>query len=136
MNSSGRHSEPTKTLSGGITGSGSAQKLGPLRRSRELAESHAAKRLEEESSATRQPIVGYRQSVIEEFGDVLWVLLSNISARASLNLSDLARKLPRDLNDWAPRQGPHAFVTFADLQHSFHASADPPTELGVRATAH
>lgn len=69
--------------------------------------------------------VGYRQSVIEEFGDVLWYF-SNIAARANLNLSDLARKLPRDLNDW-DKTASHAFATFADLQ-SFHASADTPAD--------
>jgi NTP pyrophosphatase (non-canonical NTP hydrolase) len=69
--------------------------------------------------------VGYRQSVIEEFGDVLWYF-SNIAARANLKLSDLARKLPRDLNDW-DKTASHAVVTFADLQ-SFHASADTPAD--------
>lgn len=71
----------------------------------------------------RAAYIGYRESVLEEFGDVLWYL-SNIAGRANLKLSELARKLPSDGNDWS-KGASHAFVTFADLQ-SFHASAEPP----------
>lgn len=62
----------------------------------------------------REAYVGYRESVIEEFGDALWYL-SNIASRANLQLSELAGKLPREGNDWS-QTGSHVFVTFGDLQ--------------------
>lgn len=58
--------------------------------------------------------LGYEDSVIEEFGDVLWYF-SNIAARANLDLSILAHRMPRDLNDW-DETDPHEFGTFADIQ--------------------
>jgi NTP pyrophosphatase (non-canonical NTP hydrolase) len=58
--------------------------------------------------------IGYQDSVIEEFGDVLWYF-SNIAARTNLDLSVLARKMSRDLSDW-DETDPHAFGTFADIQ--------------------
>ena len=72
----------------------------------------------------REAYTGYRESVIEEFGDVLWYF-SNIAGRANLKLSELARKLPSEGSDWSSG-GTHAFVTFADLQ-SFHGSLDRPS---------
>ena len=72
----------------------------------------------------REAYTGYRESVIEEFGDVLWYF-SNIAGRANLKLSELARKLPSGGSDWSSG-GTHAFVTFADLQ-SFHGSLDRPS---------
>jgi NTP pyrophosphatase (non-canonical NTP hydrolase) len=71
----------------------------------------------------REAYTGYRESVIEEFGDVLWYF-SNIAGRANLKLSELARKLPSEGSDWSSG-GTHVFVTFADLQ-SFHGSLDRP----------
>lgn len=62
----------------------------------------------------RAAYIGYRESVIEEFGDVLWYF-SNIAGRANLKLSELAGKLPSDGNHWS-KGGTHVFVTFADLQ--------------------
>lgn len=58
--------------------------------------------------------LGYEDSIIGEFGDVLWYF-SNVSARANLDLSVLAQKMSRDLNDW-DETGPHEFGTFADIQ--------------------
>jgi NTP pyrophosphatase (non-canonical NTP hydrolase) len=77
----------------------------------------------------RAAYVGYRESVIEEFGDVLWYF-SNIAGRANLKLSELASKLPSDGNDWS-KGGAHAFVTFADLQPlggGGESSAEPAYE--------
>lgn len=72
----------------------------------------------------REAYVGYRDSVIEEFGDVLWYY-SNIAARATLSLSELAQRLPRQGNDWLQR-GAHFLITFADLQ-SAHAKNGVPS---------
>ena len=58
--------------------------------------------------------IGYEDSVIEELGDVLWYF-SNIAARANLDLSVLAQKMSRDLEDW-DETVPHQFGTFADIQ--------------------
>lgn len=58
--------------------------------------------------------VGYGEAVIEEFGDVLWYF-SNIASRASLNLSVLAQRVFRDLEDW-DEVGENAFGTFGDIQ--------------------
>ena len=58
--------------------------------------------------------IGYKDSVIEEFGDVLWYF-SNIAARASLDLSVLAQKMSRDLTDWV-ETGIDEFKTFGDIQ--------------------
>jgi NTP pyrophosphatase (non-canonical NTP hydrolase) len=58
--------------------------------------------------------LGYEDSVIEEFGDVLWYF-SNIGARANLDMSVLAQKMSRDLSDW-DETDPHEFGTFADIQ--------------------
>jgi NTP pyrophosphatase (non-canonical NTP hydrolase) len=43
--------------------------------------------------------VGYSQSVVEEFGDVLWYL-SNVAWRASLTFTELARHLSFDWKDF------------------------------------
>lgn len=58
--------------------------------------------------------LGYEESVIEEFGDVLWYF-SNIAARASLDLSVLAQRMSRTLEDWDETE-PHEFGTFGDIQ--------------------
>jgi NTP pyrophosphatase (non-canonical NTP hydrolase) len=68
--------------------------------------------------------VGYRESVVEEFGDVLWYF-SNIATRANLTLTELAGKLPSDGNDWSQGRA-HVFVTFVDLQ-------SPSVSRGPRA---
>ena len=71
----------------------------------------------------REAYIGYRESVIEEFGDVLWYF-SNVAARANLKLSELAGRLPREGNDWS-QSGSHVFVSFADVQ-SLHGNGAPP----------
>lgn len=43
--------------------------------------------------------IGYREAVIEEFGDVLWYF-TNIATRASITLSELAQKASCDLKSW------------------------------------
>lgn len=72
----------------------------------------------------REAYIGYTESVIEEFGDVLWYF-SNIAARANLTMSELARKLPREGNDWS-QSGAHVFITFTDLQ-SLHGDTAVPS---------
>src|SRR5882672_1807383 len=42
---------------------------------------------------------GYQESVVEEFGDVLWYF-ANIVDRADLNLSILAQRMFRGIPDW------------------------------------
>ncbi|SRR6266496_1166134 len=57
---------------------------------------------------------GYRESVIEEFGDVLWYF-ANISDRADLDLSILAQRSTHDSPD---RDGIESqnVITFADIE--------------------
>jgi len=43
--------------------------------------------------------VGYEESVIEEFGDVMWYF-TNISDRASLDINTIAQKISRGIDDW------------------------------------
>ncbi|MDX2181162.1 MAG: nucleoside triphosphate pyrophosphohydrolase family protein [Bryobacteraceae bacterium] len=62
----------------------------------------------------RASYIGYQDSVIEEFGDVLWYF-SNVAARSNLDLSVLAQKMSRALSDW-DQTGPHEFGTFGDIQ--------------------
>jgi len=62
----------------------------------------------------RASYLGYEDSVVEEFGDVLWYF-SNIAARANLDLSVLAHRMSRDLNDW-DESDPHESGTFANVQ--------------------
>jgi NTP pyrophosphatase (non-canonical NTP hydrolase) len=72
----------------------------------------------------REAYIGYRESVIEELGDVLWYF-SNIASRANLKLSELAMKLPHDGNDCS-QNNPHVLVTFADLQ-LVHGNSELPS---------
>lgn len=58
--------------------------------------------------------IGYDDSVIEEFGDVLWYF-SNIAARAGLDLSNLAQKMSRNLTDWDETKIDE-FGTFGEIQ--------------------
>ena len=62
----------------------------------------------------RASYIGYEDSILEEFGDVLWYF-SNVAARANLDLSVLAQKMSRDLSDWDETE-PHEFGTFGDIQ--------------------
>src|SRR5690606_32289892 len=47
----------------------------------------------------RDSFIGYKEAVIEEFGDVLWYF-SNIASRASLKLTVLSQRMSRSLQDW------------------------------------
>lgn len=58
--------------------------------------------------------VGYADSVVEEFGDVLWYF-ANIAQRANLNLEVLAKRAFLKLDDW-DKVETHDFSTFGDLQ--------------------
>lgn len=58
--------------------------------------------------------LGYEDSVMEEFGDVLWYF-SNVAARAGLNLGVLAQKMSRNLDDWEETMA-QACGTFRDIQ--------------------
>lgn len=69
--------------------------------------------------------VGYREAVIEEFGDVLWYF-SNIAARASLKLSALAQKTDRGLKDWDKVEN-LPFGTFKDIQQKQYKGKLPTT---------
>ncbi len=71
--------------------------------------------------------LGYEESVVEEMGDVLWYF-SSIAARANLDLSVLAQKMSRDLEDWDETM-PHEFGTFGDIQPG--GSIHPPHQSSV-----
>ena len=57
--------------------------------------------LSEVKKKQRDPIayLGYKESVVEELGDVLWYLAA-LAARAKLGLDELAVNLDRSLADW------------------------------------
>jgi NTP pyrophosphatase (non-canonical NTP hydrolase) len=61
----------------------------------------------------REAYLGYQDSILEEFGDVLWYF-ANIAARAGLDLSVLGQEAGRDISDASDRE-PHEFGTFADV---------------------
>jgi NTP pyrophosphatase (non-canonical NTP hydrolase) len=58
--------------------------------------------------------IGYADSVLEEFGDVMWYF-ANISQRANLNLDVLAQRMFREIEDWDIVET-HDFGTFGDIQ--------------------
>lgn len=64
--------------------------------------------------------IAYRDSVVEELGDVLWYF-ANAADRVGLKLSAIAARVPAKLGDW-DYQGRATRNTFADLQR-------PQTEL-------
>jgi NTP pyrophosphatase (non-canonical NTP hydrolase) len=71
----------------------------------------------------RESFVGYTEAIIEEFGDVLWYF-SNIATRASINLSLLAQRVFRDLQDWDKVEVDN-FGTFRDIQGSKNTVGSP-----------
>ena len=71
----------------------------------------------------QESFVGYTDAINEEFGDVLWYF-SNIASRASLNLSVLAQRVFRDLEDWDEVQSEH-FGTFKDIQTKKNTAGSP-----------
>ena len=58
--------------------------------------------------------VGYADAVVEEFGDVLWYF-ANIALRSNLDLSILAQRMFRQIEDWDQVEN-HEYGTFGDLQ--------------------
>jgi NTP pyrophosphatase (non-canonical NTP hydrolase) len=73
-----------------------------------------------------EAIVGYKDAVIEEFGDVLWYF-SNIVFRAGLTLSEIAHRASEGAANWnssAPSPG----ATFADVQQAraLNGATDSP----------
>jgi NTP pyrophosphatase (non-canonical NTP hydrolase) len=79
--------------------------------------------------------VAYNDSVIEEFGDVLWYFTS-AARRANLSLSTLAHRVLEDLTGW-DYQGQREVRTFVDLQRttSTRALADKAFERRLLALA-
>ena len=57
--------------------------------------------------------IGYQDSILEEFGDVLWYF-SNIAARAGLDLSALGQKVARGTLDWDETE-PYEAASFCDV---------------------
>ena len=62
----------------------------------------------------RESYFAYHDSVIEEFGDVLWYF-SNIAGRCGLQLSSIARSAFRELGTWDEQRSADP-TTFEDLQ--------------------
>lgn len=71
----------------------------------------------------RESFVGYTEAIVEGFGDVLWYF-SNIATRASLNLSLLAQRVFRGLQDWDEVEVDD-FGTFGDIQAAKNAEGSP-----------
>ena len=82
--------------------------------------------LSEVKKKQRDPVayVGYEDSVLEEFGDVLWYL-SALSARANLELNELAVNLDRSLEDWRSTGAPD--LSFDALEGPAVGVAAAPT---------
>lgn len=74
---------------------------------------------------------GYTAAIYEEFGDVLWYFTA-LASRAGLDLSVLAQRVSRDLEDWED-VGRDASGTWADVQGSSQPVAR--TELIRRLSA-
>ena len=71
---------------------------------------------------------GYAAAILEEFGDVLWYFTALVN-RAGLDLSVVAQRVFRDLQDW-DEVGRDEFGTWADIQ-SAHEPVEQ-TELSRR----
>lgn len=83
-----------------------------------------------------QSYVGYEESVIEEFGDVMWYF-GSIADRANIKLEVLVGRMFRDLDSW-DSSGSQKFVTFDDVQtHRQHLgpSSGEQFETGAIALA-
>jgi len=59
---------------------------------------------------------GYEESVIEEFGDVMWYF-TNIADRAGLDINNLAQKISREIDNW-DNQDDQNSNTFVEIQLS------------------
>jgi NTP pyrophosphatase (non-canonical NTP hydrolase) len=66
---------------------------------------------------------GYSESILEEFGDVLWYF-SNIASRASLDLSVLAQRSYRKLEDWGEVEV-QPLATFDELPRRTNVGGSP-----------
>src|SRR5262249_37485463 len=73
--------------------------------------------------------VAYHDSVIEEFGDVLWYL-ANVALRADLHLSKLSRRIPAKLSNWDYSGLPKP-RTFAELQQRRRKFRGPQSTRAV-----
>jgi NTP pyrophosphatase (non-canonical NTP hydrolase) len=62
----------------------------------------------------REAFIGYYDTIVEEFGDVLWYL-SNICTRAGLTLTDLVQRMSRKAHDW-DEISKDSDVSFSGLQ--------------------
>ena len=74
---------------------------------------------------------GYAAAIHEEFGDVLWYFTA-LASRAGLDLSVLAQRVSRDLEDWE-EVGRDEFGTWGDVQGASRPVAR--TELLRRLSA-
>lgn len=93
--------------------------------------------LSEVKKKHRDPIAyhGYRESVREEFGDVLWYLAA-LSDRAGLRLEELAANLDRALADWqSDVVGDVAFSLIEDSLDDVAPSPSPAFERTLLALA-
>ena len=78
----------------------------------------------------RDSYTGYRDSVVEELGDVLWYL-SNAAHRAEIELSSIAKKAVAGLSKDEYRGIPCP-NTFADLQKAGHTFKGPYVDNGLQ----
>jgi NTP pyrophosphatase (non-canonical NTP hydrolase) len=63
----------------------------------------------------REAYIGYEETVLEDFGDVLWYF-SNIATRAGLKLSSIATRANRKVTNWDSGDDGSG-VTFAHIQN-------------------
>ena len=93
--------------------------------------------LSEVKKKHRDPVAyqGYRESVREEFGDVLWYLAA-LSDRAGLSLEELAANLDRTLVDWqSDVVGDIAFSLIEDPLGDVASTPSPAFERSLLALA-
>lgn len=83
--------------------------------------------LSEVKKKQRDPIayIGYRESVVEELGDVLWYLAA-LTDRARLRLDELAVNLDRSLPDWQSTGS--AELSFADIETTAAGESASPSQ--------
>ncbi len=79
----------------------------------------------------RDSYLGYKSSVLEEFGDTLWYF-SNIASRTGLNLSVLAQRVFRRIEDWDEVEV-HHFGSFGDIQSQRKFSGPLPSKAFEKA---
>lgn len=103
--------------------------------------------LSEVKKKQRDPVayLGYKASVLEELGDVLWYLTA-VSARANLGLDELAVNLDRNLEDWQLTAAPGVGFDALEVPALSIASAPSPAferkllalagEVGLLMTDH